>query len=88
MWIHPIATSLKERNPIRSAALRAAARLCETMARTSSCRQTKNAILAIPAPDDVDPIEWSRSLGGAMVGINLHAIRLGLDPYRDPSPAE
>lgn len=83
MWIHPIATRLKAEAPVRSAALRAAARTCETMSSTSTCRQVKTAILSLAAPEGVDPDEWSSGLGGSLHGINLHAIRRGVDPYRD-----
>ena len=83
MWLHPIATSLKTTNPTRAAALRAAARLCETAPRGTTCRAAKDAMLAIPAPQDMDRDAWTSGLVGGLTGVNLHAVRLGVDPYRD-----
>ena len=83
MWIHPIATKLKHEAPVRSAALRTAARTCESMSSTATCMAVKKAVLALPPADGADVEAWMSGLVGALHGINLHAVRLGVDPYRD-----
>lgn len=58
------------------------------MSSTSTCRQVKTAILSLGIPEDVDPEAWCSGLVGSLHGINLHAIRQGIDPYRDPVTVE
>lgn len=80
-WLHPFARAIRDSDPDKSAAARLAAILCDARAGRSSCRATKDAMCAIPAPEGADAHAWQMGLLAGIHTVNLQAMRNGVDPY-------
>lgn len=93
-WLHARAKEVRQgaasdaRTQSREASLRAMARLCERSASTMDCRSAKDAMLAEPMPEGMDPSGWNEGVCGGLNGVNLHAARLGVSPWARVPDAE